>query len=160
MTTRYIVCLSILISAIGCQQEKKSDNGEHKAFEPSGYLSDLVYNPVNADGTIDSSYLPILVLQDSVFDFGEIFEGDVVYKEFHFSNTGTAPLLIYNASSSCGCTVPEWPEKPVLPDSTGLIRVKFDAKNKEGAQNKQVTIFANTIPNRHLLTVRGHVKKK
>jgi len=93
------------------------------------------------------------------FDYGTIYEGDIVKKDFRFRNTGTAPLLIVNATSTCGCTVPEWPKRPIPPDSTGTILVKFDSKNKEGAQNKEVTIFANTYPNKSTISIKGIVVK-
>lgn len=150
------------ISSFNCKQAQ-SDEGESKTevkvFKPKGDLSDLVYNPVRADGTIDSSFLPILSLDEVEFDFGTINEGDIAKKEFSFQNTGTAPLLILNASSSCGCTVPEWPKDPIPPGERGVIKVKFDSKNKEGLQNKEVTIFANTYPNRSIISVKGNVVK-
>jgi hypothetical protein len=128
-------------------------------FRPKGDISDLVYNPVREDGTIDSSFLPIISWEETVFDFGTIYEGDVVEKDFHFTNLGTAPLLIHDARSTCGCTIPQWPDKPVAPNARGTISVKFDSKNKEGVQNKQVTIFANTYPNKSTITVKGKVEK-
>ncbi len=128
-------------------------------FKPKGNLSDLVYNPVRRDGTIDSSYLPILKWDEVVYDFGTIYQGDVAQKNFTFTNTGTAPLLIVNATSTCGCTVPEWPKKPILPDSSGSVLVKFNSANKEGPQNKEVTIFANTIPNQSKINIKGNVEK-
>ncbi len=122
-------------------------------------MSDLLYNPVRPDGSIDSSYLPILTLDETVFDFGEINEGDIVNHEYSFTNTGTAPLLIQNATSTCGCTVPEWPKEPLAPGSKGSIKVKFDSANKEGDQSKLVTIFANTFPNQSVVTIKGKVVK-
>lgn len=123
-------------------------------------MADLVYNPVRPDGSIDSSYLPILTWDQDVYDFGSIFEGDVVTRQYTFRNTGTAPLLIINATSTCGCTVPEWPKKPIQPDSTSSIVVKFNSLNKPGAQSKEVTIFANTFPNTSKITIKGKVNTK
>ncbi len=122
-------------------------------------MSDLLYNPVRPDGSIDSSYLPILTLEETVFDFGEINEGDIVNHEYSFTNTGTAPLLVLNATSTCGCTVPEWPKDPMAPGGKGSIQVKFDSANKEGDQSKLVTIFANTFPNQSVVTIKGKVVK-
>jgi hypothetical protein len=121
-------------------------------------MADLVHNPVRPDGTIDSSFLPVMTFPEAVFDFGEVLEGDKVTHLFSFTNTGTAPLLINEAKSSCGCTVPEWPRQPIPPDSSGTITVTFNTAGKPGNQSKQVTIFANTFPNEHKLTVRGNVK--
>ena len=139
--------------------EKPSEPETNKSFEPQGDLSDLVYNPMRPDGTIDSSFLPIMSFEETEFDFGTIYEGDVVKKDFVFRNTGTAPLLVVNATSTCGCTVPQWPDRPIPPDSTGSIMVKFDSKNKPGPQNKEVTIFANTFPNRNIIVIKGNVEK-
>jgi hypothetical protein len=126
-------------------------------FKPTGKMADLVYNPVRTDGSIDSSYLPILTWKEEVYDFGTAFEGDIVTRDFYFTNTGTAPLLILNATSTCGCTIPEWPKTPVPPDSTASIKVKFNTLHKPGAQSKEVTIFANTFPNTSKITIKGKV---
>ncbi|MDQ3017318.1 MAG: DUF1573 domain-containing protein [Bacteroidota bacterium] len=128
-------------------------------YQPKGDMSDLLYNPVRPDGSVDSSYLPILTLIDTVYDFGTIHQGDVARHTYSFKNSGNAPLFILNASSTCGCTVPEWPEKPIPPGETGSILVKFDSAGKEGYQSKLVTIFANTYPNHSIVTIRGTVTK-
>lgn len=152
-----ILALGVLWST-ACKQEPKGEGAlEEKSFEPKGGMADLVYNPMRPDGTLDSTFLPILTLKDTLFDFGTIFEGDIVTKEFFFTNTGTAPLLILKASSTCGCTVPEWPKTPIPPDSTASIKVKFNSLDKAGDQTKEVTIFANTFPNAHKVTIRGKV---
>ena len=150
------ICISALFS---CAKKETPLSSEPETMTPSGKLSDLVYNPVREDGTIDSSFLPIITWEDTVYDFGVIYEGDVVNREFKFKNTGTAPLLINNASSTCGCTIPEWPTKPIPPGQEGTIKVKFDSKNKPGAQSKEVTIFANTFPSQRIITIKGIVEK-
>jgi hypothetical protein len=33
---------------------------------------------------------------------------------FSFENTGDAPLVIYSAEASCGCTQPGYPKEPVF----------------------------------------------
>lgn len=151
----------LMFLSAGCRQV--SDSSMQKAedsYTPSGNDADLVYNPVRTDGTIDSSYLPILTWKEVEYDFGTVFEGDVVTRKFYFTNTGTAPILILNATSTCGCTIPEWPKTPVPPDSTSFINVKFNTLHKPGAQSKEVTIFANTLPNTSKITLKGKVDTK
>jgi hypothetical protein len=143
-----------------CKSESTSvPSSEYEAFKPKGGLADLVYNPMRPDGSLDSTFLPILTWKEDTYDFGVVFEGDIVTKDFQFTNTGTAPLLIVTGTSTCGCTVPEWPKSPIPPDSTGSIQVKFNTLHKPGAQTKEVTIFANTFPNQSKLTIRGKVEK-
>jgi hypothetical protein len=153
----------ILLAVIGisaCNQNPASKPDTEPAFKPTGTLADLVHNPVRPDGSIDSSFLPIMSLQDTLFDFGTVNEGDIITKEFFFTNTGTAPLLITEAKSTCGCTIPEWPKEAIAPDSSGAILVKFNTINRTGAQLKEVSIFANTFPNQQVIKLSGRVIKK
>jgi hypothetical protein len=85
-------------------------------------------------------------------------EGDMVTKDYYFTNTGTAPLIILNVTSTCGCTIPEWPKQPIPPDSSASIKVKFNSLNKPGLQSKEVTIFANTFPNTSKIIIKGKVE--
>lgn len=91
------------------------------------------------------------------YDFGTVKEGQVVEHVFMFTNTGEVPLVIQNASGSCGCTVPEWPKEPIAPGSASEIKVKFDTKGKVGPQTKTVTIIANTSPEITTLSLKGIV---
>ena len=153
------IILTIFFSACEPATEDNTSENQHKPYVPKGDRSDLVYNPIRSDGTIDSSYLPIIAFDATEFDYGEILEGDIIEHDFEFKNVGTAPLLIAEAKSSCGCTVPEWSKEPVAPGTAGTIKVKFDSKGRAGAQNKEVTIFANTIPSKSVLRIKGTVAK-
>ena len=144
---------------VGCNEKASTaSDREDDIFKPQGGPADLVYNPVRPDGSIDSSYLPVITWIESVFEFGSVNDGDIIQHDFSFTNTGTAPLIILTATTTCGCTVPEWPKKPIPPDSTASIQVKFNTLDKTGAQTKEVTIFANTFPNQHKLTMKGVVE--
>jgi len=68
--------------------------------------------------------------------------------------------LITRAKSTCGCTVPEWPEEPIAPGEEGVISVRFDTKNKSGKQGKPITIIANTYPKDTYLQLLGTVTPK
>lgn len=93
-------------------------------------------------------------------DFGTIKDGEVVTHTFKFKNTGSVPLVIQNASATCGCTVPKKPEAPIAPGQTGEIQVRFDSANKPGPTNKVVTVTANTDPAISRLTIKGVVEAK
>jgi hypothetical protein len=98
-------------------------------------------------------------LIDSVYNFGNITEGEKVTYNFRFKNTGTKPLVIANTSASCGCTVPEKPEKPVMPGETGFIKVVFNSQGKLGHNDKNITVMANTNPPFPALVLTGDVKE-
>lgn len=97
---------------------------------------------------------------DSVFDFGKVAEGEIVEFSYRFKNTGTEPLIIENASASCGCTVPEKPEAPIKPGETGFIKVKFNSEGRAGVAHKTVTVTSNAAPAFPQLLLKGEVIKK
>ena len=78
-------------------------------------------------------------------DFG-IFAIDtaVVTHDFVFTNVGKAPLIIHQASASCGCTVPEYTLEPIMPGEKGKITVTYNGKGRRpGVFRKSVTIHNN-----------------
>jgi hypothetical protein len=96
---------------------------------------------------------------DRAYNFGTINEGDKVEYNFRFKNTGKKPLVITNASASCGCTVPEKPEKPVMPGETSYIKVVFNSKGKSGHQDKSIIVSSNAKPSFPDLVLSGEVKQ-
>ncbi len=136
-----------------------NDRDDRRVAEiPSvGKLSEIVRSPVSAEGNIDTVHVAKMVFADTVFDFDEVGEGTVVRHVFRFENTGKVPLVINNAHSTCGCTVPVWPKEAVAPGRTGEIEVEFNTAGKEGFQEKSVTITANTYPSLTTVFLRGYV---
>ena len=100
---------------------------------------------------------PIIEFSNVVWDFGEIKQGESSDHVFQFINTGSEPLIISNAKGSCGCTVPDWPKEPILPNSAGQISVQFNSGEKKGRQNKTVTLTTNCTPNTTILRVVGNI---
>lgn len=104
--------------------------------------------------------LPQIKFEESVHDFGTLKQGDVVTKVFKFTNTGEAPLIISDATSSCGCTVPEYPKNtPIAPGESGELKVQFSSRGTSGQQNKVVRVTANTWPQTSTLTIKSFVEK-
>lgn len=97
---------------------------------------------------------------DSVYNFGKVADGEIVEYSYRFKNTGDKPLIVSNASASCGCTVPEKPEQPVLPGEIGFIKVKFNSANRVGAAHKTVTVRSNAQPAFPELVLTGEVIAK
>ena len=101
----------------------------------------------------------VLVI-DTTHDFGKVTDGDMVEFKFRFKNTGTKPLIVTNASASCGCTVPEKPELPILPGDTSFIKVVFNSKGRAGTAHKTVHIISNARPDFPELLLSGEVVEK
>lgn len=107
---------------------------------------------INPDGK-----LPEFKFTEENHNFGTIEEGTVAKHDFIFTNTGEAPLIITNASGSCGCTVPSWPREPIAPGEQGTIHVEFNSNGRTGNQTKTVTLTSNTVPNKKVLRINALV---
>jgi hypothetical protein len=81
---------------------------------------------------------------DSVKNLGKINEGQKLEIAFRFKNTGNKPLVIESVRPGCGCTVAEYPKKPIAPGSEGEITGSFDSHGRQGIQNKDIFVTANT----------------
>lgn len=102
---------------------------------------------------------PVMSFDEKEFDFGEIVQGTHVDHMFTFTNTGNAPLVITNARSSCGCTVPEYTREPVAPGEKGELLVKFDGSGR-GTVNKTITLSTNTEGVNETLRIKANVSPK
>ena len=71
--------------------------------------------PGNTGNNGNSEGKPIIEFSSMEHDFGKIEEGEKVACVFTFQNKGDSDLLITSASTSCGCTVPDFDNKPVPP---------------------------------------------
>ena len=68
----------------------------------------------------------------------------IVTHEFIFTHVGKSPLIIHQASASCGCTVPEYTLEPIMPGEKGKITVTYNGKGRRpGVFRKSVTIHNN-----------------
>ncbi|MBL6592084.1 MAG: DUF1573 domain-containing protein [Flavobacteriaceae bacterium] len=95
------------------------------------------------------------------YNYGEVVDGDVVEVDFNFTNTGNSDLIIFDASASCGCTVPDYPKnKNIKPGEGGNIKVMFDTSNKPGKQVKSVTLSTNTNSGKKIIRINGFVLNK
>lgn len=90
-----------------------------------------------------TNYTTIEWLDSTHQELGKIKEGEMPEISWKFKNTGDKPLVIVNASGTCGCTVAEKPEQPVAPGETGVIKAKFSSEGRVGPNNKQVAVMAN-----------------
>ena len=97
---------------------------------------------------------PEIEFEKVVHDYGDVPYNGNGECEFRFTNTGDAPLVIQKPKSSCGCTVPSWPDKPILPGESDVIKVTYRT-SRCGSFNKTVTVTSNAVKNS---TVVLHIK--
>ncbi len=160
MSLKNVLFFVLIIGLAACQQNRFS--GSEKSVEEikaEGPISnaDIIRNPVSAAEPLDTVNVAKMTFTEETFNFGEVQEGDIVKHTYNFTNTGKVPLVISNASSTCGCTVPTWPKEPIEPGAGGEISVEFNTKNKHREQKKPVIITANTYPARTVVHLEGFV---
>lgn len=85
---------------------------------------------------------PKIEFKKTTHDYGTIANGADGKATFTFKNTGKTPLIISNAASTCGCTVPEWPKQPIAPGKSASITVQYDTK-RTGPISKTITVSSN-----------------
>lgn len=102
---------------------------------------------------------PEIAFEETEYDFGTIEQGTNVEHTFTFTNTGKAPLVITNATSSCGCTVPTWTKEPIAPGESGEMLVKFNGSGQNQV-TKTVNITANTESGKEQLKIKAFVNPK
>lgn len=102
---------------------------------------------------------PEMSFDETEHDFGTINQGENVEHVFTFTNTGDAPLVISDAKSSCGCTVPSFTREPIAPGETGEMLVKFNGSGKNQVM-KTVTVNANTESGKETIRIKAFVTPK
>lgn len=102
---------------------------------------------------LQDGHLPSLLPKDSAaltfyqttkdplsWDYGTIEEGSIGLRFFQFRNTGTAPLVITNAKTSCGCLTASYPKLPILPNEIGYLKISYHTQ-RIGYFKKWVQLF-------------------
>ena len=94
--------------------------------------------------------------EEILHDFGEIPEDGDGSWSFTFKNLGEQSIVINRVRSTCGCTVPEWPRKPVEPGASGQIMVKYNTA-LTGTFMKSVYVYSTAANSPVKLQIKGKV---
>lgn len=112
---------------------------------------------VKSDVAINTN-APVFLFETDVMDYGKIVQSSNGVRKFKFRNVGKSDLLISSISSTCGCTVPNYPKEAILPGGTGEIEIKYDT-NILGGFSKMITVFSNASEPQKILRLKGIVIK-
>ena len=148
---KYVLFFALSFTMLSCNTKRKDAiSNDTEALKEK-------YAKQRAEASKDTTTVLII---DEVYNFGQVTDGDKVEYSYRFVNSGKKPLVIDNASASCGCTVPERPEQPIMPGDTGFIKVVFNSSGKVGSVEKNITVKANVLPSFPQLLLNGEVLKK
>lgn len=153
MKTSYLKLMVVFMLAL-----LASSCGNSNSNQDEKLPSDLVTNPGNASGEAGASIAQISFVKTE-HDFGTIKDGEKVFWNFRFTNTGNTDLILNKVKADCGCTAPEYPKTPIAPGEEGKIKVTFDSKGRPGRQIKKVTVLSNSERPTNVLTITALVEK-
>ncbi|MDE5760449.1 MAG: DUF1573 domain-containing protein, partial [Bacteroides sp.] len=107
----------------------------------------------NAQGKADIKF------EKTTHNFGTFSESKpVVTYTFKFTNVGDGPLVIHQAVASCGCTVPEYTQEPILPGKTGTVKVTYNGEGRyPGHFKKSITLRTNAKTEMMRLFIEGEM---
>lgn len=144
----------MLLAATGCHDKSDADY----AKEVEGKLpSQLVHNPNSMQAS--STETGRLSFTDTLHSFGKIKEGEKVTYDFNYKNTGSKDLLIFSATASCGCTVPQYNStSPLKPGEEGTMKVSFNSEGKKGHNHKTVVVINSGIPGEVVIAIEADVE--
>lgn len=136
MIKNILICLFILTITSSCKKTYVSLNG----FKTDSLTS--------------------VKFTQSLYNFDKIMRGDTIWHTFIIKNTGISSLIITKIDVSCGCSYPDYPQRPILPGNTDSIRVRFSAQNKVGRQLTSLKFFMNTNPEENEIIMEGTIIEK
>ena len=159
---KYQILLAAALLFSACNRDKAPEVGTEgmnaAATTASDAANPIVDNPnVVSENETPNPNAPVMKFAEAEFDFGDIKADTKVHHTFTFTNTGKSPLLIEDATASCGCTTPSWTKEPVAPGAQGKMEVQFDSRGKHGIISKQVAVRANTQPSITTIAIKGTV---
>lgn len=142
----YIFILISLLAVVSCK------NDENKAGKNNAAAAREI-------DISDSTKFTTVKWLDSLVDFGSVPEGEKVDVRFRFKNTGDKPLIVASVVATCGCTVPEYSQEPVMPGKEGYIKAVFNSSGQLPTIQKTIHVAMNTKQQSYPLSFIGEVKK-
>lgn len=77
----------------------------------------------NASGlTANDTGTVKIVFREYEHNFGKVTEGEKISHVFTFENQGSSNLVIASATTTCGCTVPEYDSRPIPPGDQEILK--------------------------------------
>jgi len=139
-----IALVSISLITFSCK-EKATEKIENANVEPAAVRD------------ASANKMAVMSFDKTFHDFGQITQGTPQQTVFTFTNTGDAPLIITDATSSCGCTIPDYPKNtPIAPGQQGQMVVNFNGSGQNQV-TKTINVQANTANGSELLKIQAFV---
>ena len=110
-------------------------------------------------GLVRAADTPKIHFEQTLYDLGNVIEGEVPSGKFFFRNAGTGMLELGKVETSCGCTVAAVKPEKLKPGETGEVAFTLDLTNIRGPTDKSIDLPSNDplMPVTHLI-IKATVK--
>ncbi len=99
-----------------------------------------------------------LKFDNPTWDFSTIAEeGGQVSHTFNFKNVSSSPVVIINATTTCGCTIPKYSKKPISAGAESTIEITYDPMYRPGKFSREVKIYTSASDNPEVIKIVGDV---
>ncbi len=98
----------------------------------------------------------IAKFESETIDLGKIKQGVPATATFVVKNTGTEPLIIEQANTTCGCTMGDYTKAPIAPGKTGTITATYNAAAATHF-DKHLTVKFSGVDELKSITITGDV---
>lgn len=129
-----IIAFSCILFFAACNNNQQKNNADTLN----------VQNATTVNTLEDREPKTTISFKDTLIDFGNKNQGEILHFTYNFKNTGNNPLIIKDVRPSCGCTIAKYPKEAIAPGGEGEIVAEFDT-NKGGIGNVQklITVVSN-----------------
>jgi hypothetical protein len=146
LTLSLVLYLILLAAVTGCQ-ERPTATKEPVAQKTPPKPVVIATLPVEKRVDVNEKSVgaaPKMTFEEMVHDFGEVDPGSRNTAQFKFTNTGTAPLEIYNVQPCCGVTTRGLSAGQVYePGQSGALELTFPASSQPGSVLRYIHIQTN-----------------
>lgn len=103
-----------------------------------------------------------LVFSDSVYRLPRpLVKGQTAEIVLHCTNTGDAPVVIWQVQSSCYCVVSQKPAQAIAPGDSARIKVMVQSEGlPPGPFRRHLLVISNASPPEQLLRIEGVIEEK
>ncbi len=95
-------------------------------------------------------------LKTETIDMGKIPQNVPATVTFVVTNISNEPLIIENASPTCGCTIGDYTKEPIMPGKEGKITATYNAANLNTFEKHMNVKFAG-VDEVKSITIKGEV---
>jgi len=157
MNNRNIYLLAFLLVCISCSTMISCKTKKSREVYLHAYENKLGIKPSKL-AQVDSANFTTIQWLDPVQNFGKVKDGDSVIIVFRCRNTGDNPLFLSDIHSPCGCTIPRYTEKVILPGEEDDLAVWFNSTGQDKNVSKSIVVTSNTSNGaKHRLVFEGQI---